>query len=243
MALTQRYEKKYQIPPFMIDVGSGSRESAHLRDVVRDCEYQTSGNPVFSFPLVIVLTTGTGGCLLSEKVRPVLNTGSLEAFEIPTAFHAPSRSPTPISEKITAIKERLGLNVKQLSQVLGVQRPTVYQWLKGGDIRQSNRARVNDVFELSSDWTKHCQLPVGSLLSQDLEEGESLLELISKEQLPHQAIRSAFEALCPLVEEASVKAKQESLSDRLRAKGFSRPPKEVQDANVKESFSQMALED
>jgi transcriptional regulator with XRE-family HTH domain len=242
MALTQRNEK-HQIPPFMIDIGSGSRENADLRDIVLGSDYQTSDKPAFSFPLVILVTTGTGGCLLPDKVRPVLNTGGLEALEIPTVFHVPSRSPRPISEKITAIKERLGLNVKQLSQVLGVQRPTVYQWLKGGEIRQSNRARVNDVFELSSDWTRHCQLPVGSLVSQDLEEGESLLELISKERLPHQAIRSAFEVLCPLVEEASVKAKQESLSDRLRAKGFSRPPKEVQDANVQEFFSEIALED
>lgn len=242
MALTQKYEKQ-KIPPFMLDVGSGSLESANLRDVIYSTNYQTSDKPAFSCPLLVVITTGTGACLFSEKVQPVWSTGGLAASEIPTVFHVPLNSPRSVSEKVTSIKERLGLNVKQLSQVLGVRRPTIYQWLRGGDIRPTNRERVNEVLELSSEWTRQCKLPLGSFVSQELDSGETLLKLMSEEQLSHRAIRSAFEVLGPLVEAFHVKKRQESLSDRLKVKGYTRPSKEIQDSNIQESFNEINLED
>lgn len=242
MALTQRYEKQ-KIPPFMTDVGSGSLESANLRDVIYGTDSQTSDKPAFSCPLFVVITTGTGACLLSGEVQPAWNTGGLAALEIPTVFQAPFKSPRPVSEKVTSIKERLGLNVKQLSQVLGVRRPTIYQWLKGGDIRPTNRERVNEMLELSSEWSRLCELPLGSFISEDLDSGESLLELISQEQLSRREIRSAFEVLAPLVEASNAKKKQESLSDRLKAKGYTRPSKAIQDTSIQESFNEITLDD
>jgi len=53
---------------------------------------------------------------------------------------------TPLDfEKVELVRERMGLTIKDMCQLLDVSRVTYYKWVEGGALRERNDKRVRDL--------------------------------------------------------------------------------------------------
>ena len=53
---------------------------------------------------------------------------------------------TPLDfEKVELVRERMGLTIKDMCQLLEVSRATYYKWVDGGPLRERNDKRVRDL--------------------------------------------------------------------------------------------------
>lgn len=59
-----------------------------------------------------------------------------------------------VSEKIEHIGATLGVNILELAAILGVSRPTIYEWMETKEVtmRKKNQDRLNTIYEISNRW-------------------------------------------------------------------------------------------
>ncbi len=69
-----------------------------------------------------------------------------EVIEKPATFQP--------SESITFIRKIYGFNVTELAQLLGVTRPTVYNWIKGGEVKKEISAKLQVLEAVAKHWSK-----------------------------------------------------------------------------------------
>jgi len=64
-------------------------------------------------------------------------------------------APVTIPQKIESIREAFGVSTSALAEILGVSRPTVYQWIKGqSEPSGDNKARLDRIALLAATWNK-----------------------------------------------------------------------------------------
>lgn len=101
-----------------------------------------------------------------------------------------------LDEMLVGIRTRLGLNITQLAEVLRVERPTVYSWLKStGEIRSGNRQRIRDIWKVALDWGNVCEEPLKADLDREVGGGQTIRELLRDEHLRFFVLRQAFRRL------------------------------------------------
>ncbi len=69
-----------------------------------------------------------------------------ESIEKPATFQP--------SESIKLIRKLYGFNVTELAQLLGVTRPTVYNWIKGGEVKKEISAKLQVLEAVAKHWSK-----------------------------------------------------------------------------------------
>jgi len=97
-----------------------------------------------------------GSMLLGAAISP----GDAIAFQqqplvqMRSSQHA--AAPITVPQKIESIREAFSLSTSALAEILGVSRPTIYQWIKGQQEPQSveNRVRLDRVALLAAVWRK-----------------------------------------------------------------------------------------
>jgi hypothetical protein len=84
------------------------------------------------------------------------------------------------SDLLTRIRAHLSFNTTEIARVLGVERPTIYGWMKATHFPQSeHRARLLNLAKLATFWTEHSREPLGDLKNAFVQEGSTFLELLS----------------------------------------------------------------
>lgn len=104
------------------------------------------------------------------------------------------RSPEPpldSSDAVATIRASLSLQIKELAIVLGVERPTIYAWLRGTVRPQpQNLARIAELLDLSKLWNSLTKRPVGSAVRNTLgSESKTLVTLLAERDLDRNAIQ------------------------------------------------------
>ncbi len=113
----------------------------------------------------------------------------------------------PIShgETIACIRAALSVQVKELAEILHVQRPTIYSWMKGeAEPSAVNRVRMQQVYRLATEWNRRCNLPAENLIRASASDGHSVLGLLQADDIDEAGILRRFEGLA--VERLRIKA-------------------------------------
>jgi AcrR family transcriptional regulator len=154
----------------------------------------TSSSLINNAFLATIFLVGTGG-FANPKPVAVVPTGSLlyvRAASEPAAS-AESDRLLDAQEKLAGIRRYLSMTVTELAQAMRVGRPTIYSWL--GDeavIRARHAKRLEYMYRLSREWRTVSSRPVGRFLSVPLEEGGTLLALLSAKTIDEPAVKRCF---------------------------------------------------
>ena len=135
--------------------------------------------------------------VLSYQTRETPNEYSNANFELLYSNH----------EKLTRVKNILGLTILDLAQILKVSRRTVYDWMDTEEIslRGTNQNRLDQLYEISEQWQTEGLGPLGSYLYKSTEKGKpSLFVLLKREKLTLKKISSCLSGIAQII-----KAKRE----------------------------------
>lgn len=100
------------------------------------------------------------------------------------------------NEIIAYIRSSLSLQVKELAEILRVQRPTIYSWIKEeSEPSTTNRQRLQQIFRLATSWNHNCYLPADRFIRAPNEDGYSVLDMLREEHLDEDKILTKFRHL------------------------------------------------
>jgi len=114
-----------------------------------------------------------------------------------------------LEEQIALIRSSLSLQVKELAQAVGVERPTVYSWINGVRTPQpANRDRLHCLYRLARYWNGLSNAPLGKALHELDPHGRTIFDYLTEDQIPvsllHERLRAASEsATRPALESAT----------------------------------------
>lgn len=139
--------------------------------------------------------------------------GILEDYE---GKRTATAEPKPASAIISEICATLSLQIKELAQIIGVERPTIYCWIKGtSEPKKENSRRLRDVYTVAVQWKKRSSKPVGSARNDAASDGSSLVDLLSQAPFPHQRIADHLDSLLAIASDtASPKTLRERAIER-----------------------------
>ena len=129
----------------------------------------------------------------------------------------------PIARQVRELQAALSINKSELARILGVSRPTVYDWLDGGEPNADNRSRIGTLLRLVSA----CRVSAGSplvprFLRSALEPVDrSLLELLGEETIDEVTAKDVIRRAKALGD--AMDAQREEREGRLREAGFEEP--------------------
>ena len=66
----------------------------------------------------------------------------------PFVLQTRSMSALPVADQVRELQAALSLNKSELARILRVSRPTVYDWLGGGEPNADNRSRIRTLLRL-----------------------------------------------------------------------------------------------
>ena len=97
-----------------------------------------------------------------------------------TSVGQESREPMSTAEQIALVVHTLGFGKRQLAEIFGVSRQAIYDWLRGGNVREENADRLEKLARLVLAVSGDTRRPLSHrLTSRPLAEGEaSLLDLL-----------------------------------------------------------------
>lgn len=131
---------------------------------------------------------------------PSWNAVPARAARSAVVVESPAMRKAP-AEQLARIRANLSLNISELAQVLGVQRPTIYAWMGEDDVvlRRENRERLDRLEQVALFWESKTHLPVGGRIRDEDAEGNSVVALLAKDE--HEHARQVLDSLRPKVEQ------------------------------------------
>lgn len=151
-------------------------------------KYWGGFTPVSSFEDAAVPTAlcGSGGDSVLTKLIDVEETDQEADVGVPLSHN----------ETIAGIRSALSLQIKELAEVLRVQRPTIYSWINN-EVEPSagNRERMQQVYRIAAQWTRRCNLPAERLVRGSGTDGHSVLDLLKADKIDEADIIRRFERL------------------------------------------------
>ena len=110
-----------------------------------------------------------------------------------------------IKGAIASIKIAFGLSTKDLAKVLGVERQTIYAWVREeNEPRDENSHRMCSLLLLANEWNTLSGLPAKRLLRMEWESGTTLFGELCRDPLNPDKIRSIMQRCAELVNEGRV---------------------------------------
>lgn len=102
----------------------------------------------------------------------------------------------PVPRLIAQIRSSLSLQIKQLAEVLNVERPTIYAWIKEQSVpRAQSRRRLRELYLLAKRWDELAPEPLGKALTEIGSDGRSVLDSLLQSDIPHTFILDRFRAI------------------------------------------------
>jgi transcriptional regulator with XRE-family HTH domain len=122
-------------------------------------------------------------------------------------------------EMVSAIRSSLSLNINEMAQVVRVERPTIYEWIRGrSNPHPYNRERLSKVFAVAQQWKSISPLPVDSYVRKPDIVGKSIIDLLSEESIDADKVLFCLKELVNIQSRAKHLQKGISLSVRELAK-------------------------
>ncbi len=104
-----------------------------------------------------------------------------------------ARSGRPLPDIVAEIRSALSLQVKELAEILQVERPTIYAWIKGSSSPQKqNRSRLRQVSHLAGEWNHLSNRPIGQAIRETDDAGRTIVDYMREDAIPADLIRSRF---------------------------------------------------
>jgi transcriptional regulator with XRE-family HTH domain len=174
----------------------------HPSGCAHTLKYWSGFTPVSSFENAAVpsVLCGSGGDSVVTKL-----------IEVDESDEASLIAPLSHNEMISAIRSSLSLQIKELAEILRVQRPTVYSWIKD-EVEPSagNRERLQQIYRIASKWNRLCDFPAERLVRATGTDGHSVLDLLKADKILEEGIVNRFEGL------AVQRLKMKTVTDRKR---------------------------
>ena len=141
-------------------------------------------------------------------------------------------STLPVARQVRELQAALSLNKSELARVLRVTRPTVYDWLDGGEPNADNVARIGQLLRLVAQARVSSRNPLfRRFVRSPLDAGgQALLDLLGEETLGEPAVRAAMHRAKGLGDAMDTRRRQREA--RLRAAGFEEPNDETRTRNL-----------
>ena len=129
-------------------------------------------------------------------------------------------STLPIARQVRELQAALSVNKSELARILGVSRPTVYDWLDAGEPNADNRSRIRTLLRLLSESLVSANNPLfPRFVRSALEpEEQSLLELLGEEMIDEVTAKNAIRRVKVLGD--AMGAEREEREARVRGAGF-----------------------
>jgi transcriptional regulator with XRE-family HTH domain len=100
------------------------------------------------------------------------------------------------ADLLVRIRAHLSLNTSELARTLGVERPTIYAWMRNAQIpRAEHRARLMTIGRLARFWTERHNEPAGKWRYAIVEENLTLVDVLSAPLLDEKSARRVLAAL------------------------------------------------
>ena len=193
------------------------------------------------------LILGTALCMGAEAITgqmPHFGTSPLVEDQRPVVGERAARGPVQrtsayrrllvgsFAEQARGVMSALALTKAQLAGVLGVTRPTVYEWLGGKDPSPGKAARLTMILRLLARAGVSGEKPLNARFVRHAtnERGPSLLEMLTAAELDQGEIERSIREAKALGEEAE--SRRTKREERLRALGFEEPTEEQRRDNL-----------
>ena len=126
----------------------------------------------------------------------------------------------PIARQVRELQAALSVNKSELARILRVSRPTVYDWLEGGEPNADNRLRIGTLVGLVSECRVSANNPlVPRFVRFALAPGDrSVLELLGEETIDEVTAKDVIRRAKALGD--AMDAQREEREGRLREAGF-----------------------
>lgn len=149
-------------------------------------------------------------------------------------------STLPIARQVRELQAALSINKSELARILGVSRPTVYDWLDGGEPNADNRSRIRMLLGLLSESQVSSNNPLfPRFVRSRLEPGNQiLLKLLSEDTIDEATAKNLIQKAKALGDE--IDAQREEREARLRDAGFEEPDAEQRKANLARNVALLA---
>jgi transcriptional regulator with XRE-family HTH domain len=136
------------------------------------------------------------------------------------------------AEQARGVMAALALTKAQLAGVLGVTRPTVYEWLGGKEPSPGKAGRLTTILRLLARSGVSGEAPLNARFVRHAtnERGPSLLEMLTAAELDQGEIEKSIREARTLGEEAE--SRRTNREERLRAHGFEDPTEEQRRDNL-----------
>lgn len=184
-------------------------------------------NPAANF-----IGTAARHILYVDAGHPAVTCGGV-GFSIPTAPNSET-GPTPAREaartvapvgalrvqRLARIQAAFGFPIKVLAEILRRSRTQMYKWLdpeEAVDLQGESLQRMQRIASMAERWLTESAAPLDSIAREPLPSGGTIVELLSAAELDEEAIAAGFKYLADLT-----KAKPQTLSQQLAARGFGR---------------------
>ncbi len=141
-------------------------------------------------------------------------------------------STLPIARQVRELRAALSVNKSELSRILGVSRPTVYDWLDDGEPNAENRARIQTLMRLLSESGVSSNSPLfPRFVRSALEPGNRiLLDVLSEETIDEVTAKDLLRRAKAMGD--AIDAEREAREARLREAGFEEPDEEQRRENL-----------
>ncbi|MEW6338950.1 MAG: hypothetical protein AB1625_16300 [Acidobacteriota bacterium] len=162
---------------------------------------------------------GTGGHLSTPHECWIEGTRVYGVFEYKRWAEAARLYDTP--ERISFIRSMLSLQVKELAEVLLVERPSIYAWMAGtAQPQPRNRHRIEVIWSVAERWRRMSRLPLGSLRKASDERGQSVVGLLTADEIDTAKVMELLRAAAGRLTADQEKPKGLGLRERAQRRGM-----------------------
>ena len=149
-------------------------------------------------------------------------------------------SALPVARQVRELQTALSINKSELARILGVSRPTVYDWLDGGEPNADNRSRIRTLLGLISESRVSSNNPLfPRFVRSRLEPGDKIvLNLLSEETIDEATAKNLIRRAKELGD--AMDAERQQREARLSEAGFDEPDPEQRKANLASNVALLA---
>jgi hypothetical protein len=124
-------------------------------------------------------------------IDTVVETESVSSRQAQTPYRSESAG-----DLLAGIRSAFSLQIKELAEILKVERPTIYAWMKGSaSPQQHNRLRLRDIHRLAMQWNRLSNRPTGTAIRETDAAGRSVVDYLKEDIPPREIIVGRLKAI------------------------------------------------
>ena len=177
----------------------------------------------------------------ASRIFPRITSSSrIDRRQVRFVVHVQNIFTLPVARQVRELQAALSVNKSELARILRVTRPTVYDWLDGGEPNTDNVARIRALLQLFSEARISASDPLfPRFVRSSLEPGgRSLLDALCEETIVEATVKNAIHRAKALGD--AMDTRREIREARLRQAGFDEPDAGQRKANLAANAALMA---